>query len=303
MLFLYQCTFAAKGEKIVIISVFSLTFHCKWYIIFSLTVYQSDRLKPQEVKLESVKMSRVADFFGNLKRSTKITMLSCACLVLLTLLITVFFVLFPITPSEKIMSNIGRESIFRDNGSGGAVTAVPGVVTTISGTAATSTVATSKVSTKSTASTTRTNYKINVTTGSGFLWNGRIPTAIMPGNYETYTTPVDNGYANTTAPVESPSASAGIQEPTGWVPEPTGGWTPDPNAGYVDPNGGYVDPGVTPDPGVVTPDPGVVTPDPGVVTPDPGVVTPDPGVVTPDPGVPDYSGGGETGGGEDSPLY
>ncbi|HOR21184.1 MAG TPA: hypothetical protein PLY43_00525, partial [Ruminococcus sp.] len=131
-------------------------------------------------------MTRVIEFFGDLKKSTKITLLSCGCFVLMTFVILLFFIWFPITPSEKIISNIGRENIFRDqDGNPTVVTASPEVVTTSSTGEASSTKASS---TKTTATGTRTSFKIVITSGSGFLWNGRIPTGVMPGNYETETT-------------------------------------------------------------------------------------------------------------------
>ena len=188
-------------------------------------------------------MTRVIEFFGDLKKSTKITLLSCGCFVLMTFVILLFFIWFPITPSEKIISNIGRENIFRDqDGNPTVVTASPEVVTTSSTGEASSTKASS---TKTTATGTRTSFKIVITSGSGFLWNGRIPTGVMPGNYETETTAVD---PNT------------IPDPG--YPEPTypGGETQYPTVPY-DPNAGQ-DPSVTPDPGVVEDPP--VTPDPPI---------------------------------------
>ena len=126
-------------------------------------------------------MTRVIEFFGDLKKSTKITLLSCGCFVLMTFVILLFFIWFPITPSEKIISNIGRENIFRDQDGN------PTVTTSSTGEAS----STKASSTKTTATGTRTSFKIVITSGSGFLWNGRIPTGVMPGNYETETTPVD----------------------------------------------------------------------------------------------------------------
>ena len=61
-------------------------------------------------------MSKIKDFYEGLKKSTKITVLSCGSFVVMTMLILAFFIIFPITPSEKIMTNIGRENMARDNG-------------------------------------------------------------------------------------------------------------------------------------------------------------------------------------------
>lgn len=207
-------------------------------------------------------MSRFSGFVGGLKKSTKITLLSCSSFVLLTVLILVFFIMFPITPSEKIMSNFGRgENIFQgDDQNGSAQTAVPGVVTTD----ASSSAATEKVSTaRSTVSTSRTSFKLNITTGSGFLYNGRIPTGVMPGGSTTTTVvdpdePSEPNYPNTepnepNTPGIEPTApyDPGVDPGTGGTePDPgTGGTEPDPGTGGNDPNPnpGGNDP--TPDPG------------------------------------------------------
>ena len=50
-----------------------------------------------------------------LKKSTIITMVSCGSFIVMTFLALLFFVKFPITPSEKIISNIGRKSIYKNN--------------------------------------------------------------------------------------------------------------------------------------------------------------------------------------------
>lgn len=56
-------------------------------------------------------MSRIKDFFLGLSKSTKITLISCGCFVLLTMLLLLVFVLFPITPSEKVIASFGRENL------------------------------------------------------------------------------------------------------------------------------------------------------------------------------------------------
>ncbi|MDE5569150.1 MAG: hypothetical protein K2I82_00645 [Ruminococcus sp.] len=117
-------------------------------------------------------MKKNTGFFGNLQKSTKVTLLSCVSFVILTLLILIFFILFPITPSEKIMASIGRENIF-NNSPQNNVTAIPGVVTTAKSTSPVNADIEDETGTR----TTKT-YKIVITTGSGFLWNGRIPDGI-----------------------------------------------------------------------------------------------------------------------------
>ena len=227
-------------------------------------------------------MSKLSGFYEGLKKSTKITVLSCGSFVIMTLLILAFFIIFPITPSEKIMSNIGRgENMFQENGQP-VQSGIPTVETTVS-TAAATTVKTT--TTKARTTRARTTFTINITTGSGFMWNGRIPTGGMPGYTETVTTAVDpnapvdpNGQVDPNAPVDP--NQGGVTNPD---PNQGGATNPDPNQGGVtnpDPNQG----GVTPDPnqGGATPDPnqGGATPDPNQgATPTPSV-TPDAGAGT-----------------------
>lgn len=180
-------------------------------------------------------MRKNKGFINALNRSTKITMLSCICFVALTVLILVFFILFPITPSEKIMASIGRENIFNGNDVSGVVTTSPAVSTSVVTAASTA----EKSTTKPVSTTTRT-YKINITTGSGFMYNGRIPTGVT-GYEATATTPADYPqdptYPNVdpTAPPVDPSIP----------PVDTGtGYEPPVSTPPVDP----YDPPVTPEP-------------------------------------------------------
>ena len=62
-------------------------------------------------------MKKNSGMTNGLNKSTKVTLLSCASFIVLTMLILIFFVMFPITPSEKIMASIGRENVF--NGGNG----------------------------------------------------------------------------------------------------------------------------------------------------------------------------------------
>lgn len=115
------------------------------------------------------------NFFVNLKKSTKITIISCASFVALTLFILIFFVMFPITPSEKVIASFGRESVARSNAEASAVATTAPV---------TSDVIVSRVVTTAAYDPTvsRTNYKITVTTGEGFFSGGYITT----GTYSEY---------------------------------------------------------------------------------------------------------------------
>lgn len=133
------------------------------------------------------------EFFASLKKSTKITLISCASFIALTLLILVFFVLFPITPSEKVIASFGRESVARKNAESSVT------VTTV---AATSDVVVSRVVTTTAYDPTvsRTNYKITVTTGEGFFSGGYITTGTYSENTEE-----DDPYAGMwTEPEEDP---------------------------------------------------------------------------------------------------
>ena len=116
-------------------------------------------------------MKKNTGFLGNLQKSTKVTLLSCVSFVILTLLILIFFILFPITPSEKIMASIGRENVFNNSPQNDA--ASQGIVTTAKSTSSVN----SDIKKETGTHTTKT-YKIVITTGSGFLWNGRIPDGI-----------------------------------------------------------------------------------------------------------------------------
>lgn len=198
-------------------------------------------------------MSKIAGFFDSLKKSTKITMLSCGSFVVLTLLILAFFIMFPITPSEKIMANIGRgENIFQDDGNGPVQNGVQQIETTVS------TAKTTGKATTTKASTTRskTSFTITITTGSGFMWNGRIPTGGIPGYTETTTTAVspDEPYEDPSNPDHQGTTNT---DPTGYVDPNTGITDPDPSTGGDDPNpnGNTGGGGSEPTP-VVTPDTG-----------------------------------------------
>ncbi len=217
-------------------------------------------------------MSSKSGFISNLNKSTKITMASCIGFILLTGIILVFFIIFPITPSEKVMASIGRENII-NNGSGNSPQRITPAVVTTSDTDDVVTSTTRPVST-----TTRT-VNIKITTGSGFLWNGRIPTGVVPGNNSSTTvvedpeipTP-DPGYTGNDFPQETPPPIN--PNPGTETPQPT---TPNP-----DPNGGTV----TPPADTPEPPPAETPTSPIVDTPEP------PPAETPEP--PPVEGGGDT---------
>lgn len=101
-------------------------------------------------------------FFSRLKKSTIITMVSCISFVVMTFLALLFFVKFPITPSEKFTAGLGRESIHRQN-----------IAENVDVMAVTET-STETTTEPSTTVTTaeKTEFKITITTGKGFRTNG-----------------------------------------------------------------------------------------------------------------------------------
>ena len=134
-------------------------------------------------------MSKGNGFFSNLKKSTKITLVSCGCFIAMTALILFFFVMFPITPSEKIISSIGRESISKKDQSDSSSTTTTGLTT----------VNTTSVTTKTRTTTvkgTKSDYVISITSGSGFYTGQKIPSGGYPNEYYSPTTSTiaDSGY-------------------------------------------------------------------------------------------------------------
>ena len=151
-------------------------------------------------------MKKNKRFMKSLNRSTQVTILSCASFIAMTVILLVFLSAFPITPSEKIMASIGRENILENNNpSGEDITAISAITTRKQ-----SAVTTAVKSSVSTGRTTTKTFKIVITTGSGFMRNGRTPsdntntktTVIFddppvptpdPGyTYPIYTTPPEN---------------------------------------------------------------------------------------------------------------
>lgn len=153
-------------------------------------------------------MSKVKDFFLSLSKSTKITLISCGCFILMTLLILIFFVLFPITPSERALASIGRESFVNNEGSEAVVTTTEPVTTEA--------VVTS-TETRTTPSI-QSEPLITFTTVSGFLSEGYIPTGqVGVNNFGTTTTTT----TTTTTDENNNGEQTGTvtEEPTGDIPE------------------------------------------------------------------------------------
>ena len=120
-------------------------------------------------------MSKGKSYFGRLKKSTKITVISCGCFVGLTMIILLFFVMNPITPSEKVIAGFGRENISRHNQQTTEIT-----TTTITTTAMEDIIVSKAATTTTAATTTHVDYTITVTSGSGFYVNNVIPTGVSP---------------------------------------------------------------------------------------------------------------------------
>ncbi|MDE5558582.1 MAG: hypothetical protein K2J32_13020 [Ruminococcus sp.] len=101
-------------------------------------------------------MKKKRGFFSGLKKSTIITMVSCGSFVVMTFFALLFFVKFPIKPSEKIITSMGRESIYRQN------------VSYSENTTITQTIAETTATQTTTASTKHKEFVITITTGKGF---------------------------------------------------------------------------------------------------------------------------------------
>ena len=101
-------------------------------------------------------MKKKRGFFSGLKKSTIITMVSCGSFVVMTFFSLLFFVKFPIKPSEKIITSMGRESIYRQN------------VSYSENTTTTQTIAETTATQTTTASTKHKEFVITITTGKGF---------------------------------------------------------------------------------------------------------------------------------------
>ncbi len=130
-------------------------------------------------------MTKIRDFFASLKKSTKITLISCVSFVLMTFIILCFFILSPITPDDKAGHTFGRESVSPDGST------VSDVTTSGDG----DSLEVSKGTTNTTAyrvTTTHEDYVITVTSGD-FYMNGRIITGDDYGN-NSYGNDNNNSY-------------------------------------------------------------------------------------------------------------
>lgn len=162
-------------------------------------------------------MIKIREFFVNLKKSTKITMISCGCFIALTVIILFYFILFPYTPSDKVLKAFGREN----------VSSVETVYTT------TTSVVTSSNATTTTVTTTRdpnrTDFEIVITTGKGFIISGDIIPTGPEYIVTTTTTPEPTETTDPTEPTEpieptdptEPIEPTDPTEPTEPTVEPT----------------------------------------------------------------------------------
>ena len=121
-------------------------------------------------------MNTIREFFANLRKSTKITLISCVSFVLMTFLILCFFIISPITPDDKAGSTYGRETV------SGSVISTD--VTTIAGEGLEVSKGTSKAATTTRVTTSHVDYVITITTGAGFYTGGRINTGDYGGGYD-----------------------------------------------------------------------------------------------------------------------
>ena len=173
-------------------------------------------------------MSKIREFFADLRKSTKITLISCGSFIVMTFVILCFFIMSPITPADKAGSTFGRESISPDGST------VSSSVTTLDENGESIEVSKGTTNTASTVTTTKKEYKITITTGTGYYVDGRISIGDYEGyNYDPTTTTAANGYSGgvtTTAAggVDEPvttTQAGGFEEPT-TAPEYGGGETP-----------------------------------------------------------------------------
>lgn len=215
-------------------------------------------------------MKKNSAMTNGLNKSTKVTLLSCASFIALTVLILIFFVMFPITPSEKIMASIGRENVFNGGDGHSSMTAVPAGETT----ALNQTTETTGVHTSRTGYVTTKTVNIVITTGSGFLWNGRIPTGGFTVG-DTHTTVADDPIVPTPDPGYIYPGNTDIPQP------PTEPYNPN------NPNTPSTDVDIPDNP--ITPTTPVENPDPPVVPTSPPVIPTEP----PNPPEPSAPAGGE----------
>ena len=139
--------------------------------------------------------------FSRLKKSTVITIVSCGSFVVMTFLALLFFVRFPIKPSEKIISSMGRSGIYRQN-----VSYSDNTTTTTTTTQTVFSVTETDTRQTTTASTTHKEFIITITTGKGFKtgFEGHDVPVMDYDYYDydySYTTYVDKQKETTTTTV------------------------------------------------------------------------------------------------------
>lgn len=159
-------------------------------------------------------MSRIKDFIFGLSKSTKITLISCGCFILLTLVILIFFVLCPITPSEKAIASFGREGLVYQEDDDMIVTTT--AVTTV----ATDTVTTVTTVTSVSVTTPETFTQMTFNTMNGVLPGGYLQTGEFGENNSnnvTTTLPVQTE-ETTTEPTESETTPPVQDEPATEAP-------------------------------------------------------------------------------------
>ncbi|MBR6792462.1 MAG: hypothetical protein IKM49_05015 [Ruminococcus sp.] len=161
-------------------------------------------------------MNRVKEFFLGLNKSTRITLISCGCFILLTFIILMFFVFFPITPSEKAIARIGREGlVYNETDEQQVTTAVTENNNTPAETTTTTVTTTTGVTTEP--------VRITFTTPEGFYIPGYIQTGEVGVNNFTTTTssteestedPSETTTTTTEPGTEDPTDEPGIEDPT-----------------------------------------------------------------------------------------
>lgn len=140
-------------------------------------------------------MYKFKEFFGNLSKSTRLTVISCGIFIILTFIILMFFVMFPITPSEKVISGMGRAGVMDSEGKISPYgDDLNGVVVTTSANSS----GNKNESTVTTANTQVTHPKVHYvdkifTTNEGYVYTGyAVPTGRPDYSNQTVTQAVEN---------------------------------------------------------------------------------------------------------------
>ena len=163
-------------------------------------------------------MYKSKEFFGNLSKSTRLTVISCGIFIILTFIILMFFVMFPITPSEKVISGMGRAGLMDSDGKNSPYgDELNGVVVTTSADSSGK-----KNDSKVTTANTQVTYpKVHYvdkifTTNEGYVYTGyAVPTG-QPG-YNSYNY---NSNQTVTQAVEHYEEPVYTEPPQSYEPEP-----------------------------------------------------------------------------------